>query len=280
MTASSNRVRGHIGLISLTATLSREDENRLLTQIETGRSAALELANSRGLSDVDRTNLRRLVRAGRRGEDELIAGTCALVKKRVNDLGFAFDQDELELAGVEGLARALRDFDRSKGVRFATYANYWVSKLVFDAVSHRVRLPDDDVRKIIRLRRLLRNSSGRVFSQTELAKQLDVPRAQLVRLLRLSDEISTGSAALDETNSPVEPEPWPEAEWIIDSLREILGDDFEDFWLWTGRVMSLEELGRRRGISKQAMAKRVAKSKRLVESSPRADSMVAWLNSQ
>jgi DNA-directed RNA polymerase sigma subunit (sigma70/sigma32) len=275
--------RGAIGLIKIRPPLTREEEHELHVLIAEGRQAAAELDDGEEWSSERRTVLRRRVRRGREAEEELLAGTCGLVKKRVNDLGFAFDQDELEAAGLEGLVRALREFDPSRGVRFATYANYWISKMVTGAISNRVPYPDRDLRLVIKYRRLLSQMNGRTPSSNEVAKTLGLSRADAARVARMSADISSGMASFDPDIAAAPaaaPSSPAEAEWVIDVLQEILGEDFADFWLWTGKVMSLEQLGRKNHVSKQAMAKRAAKWRRLVEQSPHADRMVAWLRDQ
>ena len=275
--------RGSIGLIRIRPPLSREEELELHVLIAEGRQAASELETRGEPSHERAVILRRRVRRGREAEEELLAGTCALVKQRVNDLGFAFDRDDLEAAGLEALVKALREFDPARDVRFATYANYWISKMVLGAISHRVPYADADLRLVIKFRRLVRQHGGRSLTVAEVAKSLGVARGEASRIMRLSSDVASGMDSIDsESSHPMASTAnhVNEAEWVIDVLREILGDDFTDFWMWTGRVMSLEELGRKNGVSKQAMAKRVAKWRRLVEGSPHADSLVAWLRAQ
>jgi RNA polymerase sigma factor (sigma-70 family) len=273
-----------IGNLTVRGPLTRDEETELHHRIAKGREAAATLAGSSPLAETERRALRATVRRGRQAEEDLLAGTYALVKKRINDLGFQVDRDELEGAGVEGLVKALREFDPDHGVRFATYANYWISKMVFAAISHRVPYPEPDLRLVIKYRRLRRQHDPNQISSAEVMKLLGLTRAQAGRVMKMSDDIAAGIGKFDEEHheapSPESSEPWPEAEWVIDRLKEILGSEFADFWMWTGRVMTLEELGRRNGISKQAMAKRVQRWRRLVESSEHADEMLAWLRAQ
>lgn len=276
--------RTSLGLLPITGPLEREDEDRLHEIIADGRAAADELTSSGSPSDPSNTTLRRRVRAGRLAEEELLAGTAALVRKRVTDLGFPYDQDDLEAAGIEGLVRALRAFDPSRGVRFATYANYWISKLVYSSISHHVHYPDADLRLLIKYRRFQRQHDDRAGNVAEVSRALGMSRENAARVMNMSTVIASGYVDVhhDSHASAAREDgaPWPEAQWIIDRLKSILGEEFEDFWMWTGRVMSLEELGERHGISKQAMAKRVTRWRRLVESSADAKEMLAWLRAQ
>jgi RNA polymerase primary sigma factor len=266
------------------ATLSKDEETALLHDIEKGRWASGELSNVASVAGDEVNTLRLLVRSGRRAEEHLLSSTCAIVKKRVNELGLPFDQDELEAAGLEGLVNALRRFDSSRGLRFSTYANYWIEKMVLAAVSNRVPYPDADLRLVIRFRKLQRGASNKALQVNDVARELGVDRAKAAQIMQISEHIASG---MDDVNSPNHPfveqidgGEWREAEWVIDALREALGDDFRDFWMLVGRVMSLEELGKEHGISKQAMAKRKLKWQKKVEHSPHADRLLTWLREQ
>jgi RNA polymerase primary sigma factor len=273
--------RGSIGLVTIRPPLTREEEAALHVTIAEG-GPRLSASAMGDRPERERTALRRSVRRGRQGEETLLAGTCGLVRQRVRDLGFAVDHDELEAAGLEGLVAALRNFDPSRGVRFATYANYWISKMVFAAISHRVPYPEGDLRLVIKYRRLRRSHPDRAAHASQVAGALKVTPSEASRIMNLSAAIAEGpsdSSQLGMAEGRHE-HPNRETEWIIDSLRSTLGDQFADFWMWTGKVMTLEELGRQHGISKQAMAKRVAKWRRQVEASPDADRLLSWLRAQ
>src|SRR5665811_869126 len=156
--------------------------------------------------------------------------------------------------------------------------------MVMAAISHRVPYPDADLRLVIKFRRLQRQHGSRTLTVAEVMRTMQLSRAQASRVMKMSSDIALGMAPIDDTRAMGDfgdsAETWPEAEWVSDLLREILGADFTDFWMWTGRVMSLEELGKKNGVSKQAMAKRVQKWRRIVESSSHADRLLGWLRAQ
>ena len=154
--------------------------------------------------------------------------------------------------------------------------------MVYEAISHRVPYPESDIRFVVKLRRLQFTNESRVVTVDEVMKHLKITTEQAQRIMKVSADIAAGMVEFDHENhiATDNREPWPDAQWVIDALHDILGADFNDFWMWTGRVMSLEELGRSHGITKQAMAKRVAKWRRLVEASPHSERMIAWLQAQ
>ena len=57
-------------------------------------------------------------------------------------------------------------------------------------------------------------------------------------------------------------------------------DDFDAFWQFTFRTMSVEEIARSYGISRQGMTKRIERCRRLVRESPEAEQLLAWFAQQ
>jgi DNA-directed RNA polymerase specialized sigma24 family protein len=68
--------------------------------------------------------------------------------------------------------------------------------------------------------------------------------------------------------------------WVIDALKRLCADDFDAFWQVTFRTTSIEELAASKGVSRQAMSKRLEKCRRAVRSSAEADRLSAWLAQQ
>jgi len=68
--------------------------------------------------------------------------------------------------------------------------------------------------------------------------------------------------------------------WVIDELKRLCGEDFNAFWQATFKTMSIEEIARSRGMSRQAMSKRIENCRKLVRSSPQASRLREWFNQQ
>jgi hypothetical protein len=68
--------------------------------------------------------------------------------------------------------------------------------------------------------------------------------------------------------------------WVIDELRRICGKDFDSFWQFTFRTMSVEEIARAQGISRQGMSKRIERCRRAVRESPEAARLQEWFDRQ
>lgn len=102
----------------------------------------------------------------------------------------AIDKDELRSAGYEGLATALNRFDASRGVRFSTYARFFIVRKMYDCVRLEKwwapTLPEHMYRTLMILARQsarLRVAKGYEPSIDELATSLEVHPEMLRRIL-------------------------------------------------------------------------------------------------
>jgi predicted DNA-binding protein YlxM (UPF0122 family) len=67
---------------------------------------------------------------------------------------------------------------------------------------------------------------------------------------------------------------------VIDELRRLCDDDFDAFWQFTFRTMSIEEIAKAHGISRQGMTKRIERCRRAVRESPEANRLQEWFGRQ
>ena len=274
---------GVIGGLEMTAPLSVDEERSLYLIIQQGRRA--ERLLERGVSEqAERRRLLRQRHAGQEAESSLLRATLGLVRTRVVERGYRFGNDELEAAGVEALVNALRRFDPEQGNRFSTYANYWIMKLVNQAVQQQAGLSDSEMRLILKLQKLIRANPTRSLTKREVAQGLGVSQAKAHETMQLNRELQSrryGTTELDDdTDFRVRHDVSDPPSWVIDALRRICGDDFDAFWQFTFRTMSLDEIARAQGISRQGMTKRIARCRRLVRESPDAERLLQWFARQ
>ena len=272
-----------IGGLEMTAPLSVEEERSLYPLIQQGRRA--EQLLERGATDA--TERRRLLRqrhAGQEAESKLLRATLGLVRTRVVERGYRFGNDELEAAGVEALVNALRRFDPEQGNRFSTYANYWIMKLVNQAVQQQAGLTDSEMRLILKLQKLMRANPTKQLTKRDVAQGLGVSQAKAYETMQLNRELQSrryGTTELDEdTDFKMRRDASEPPSWVIDALRRICGDDFDAFWQFTFRTMSIDEIARAQGISRQGMTKRIARCRRLVGESSDAERLLQWFAQQ
>lgn len=274
---------GIIGGLEMTAPLSVEEERRLYPVIQQGRRAEQLLVH--GSSDT--TERRRLLRqrhAGQEAEAQLLRSTLGLVRTRVVERGYRFGNDELEAAGVEALVNALHRFEPELGNRFSTYANYWIMKLVNQAVQQQAGLTDSEMRQILKLQKLTRANPTKHLTKRDVADRLGVTQAKAHETMQLNRELQSrryGPTELDDdTDFNMRRDSSDPPSWVIDALRRICGDDFDAFWQFTFKTMSIDEIARAQGISRQGMTKRIARCRRLVRESPDAERLLQWFARQ
>jgi RNA polymerase primary sigma factor len=136
--------------------------------------------------------------------------------------------------GNLGLMKAVDRFKPSRGVKFSTYACWWIKQSIRRALANQgktVRLPVHLVDKIQRLRRVssaLGNELGREPTDAELADELQVETGRVTKLR----EVSAGTVSLDvsigqdgEDGTLVDLLADPEA---VDPTEEHTKDDLRD----------------------------------------------------
>jgi RNA polymerase sigma factor (sigma-70 family) len=263
--------------------LTIDEERALLPVITRGREAARRL-ESEHLDVASTRALRREREEGQRAESILLRATCGLVRLRVVERGYRFGNDELEAAGVEGLVNALHRFDPEKGNRFSTYANYWIMKLVNQAVRQQAGLSESEMEYVLKLQRLLRTDLAKHFSTKEIAAALGVSPAKARDIVQMNHDLVNRRFETGDFDRSIEARPSPDVneapQWVIEELQRLCGSDFDAFWQYAFHTMSIEEIAQTKGISRQAMSKRLEKCRRAVRSSPEAKRLQEWFDQQ
>jgi len=89
------------------------------------------------LSAADETRLaRRIERGDQAAKEEMVVSNLRLVRSlaaRYSGGGVAFE--DLVQEGTIGLMRAVEKFDHRRGVKFSSYAAWWIRRSLLDALS-------------------------------------------------------------------------------------------------------------------------------------------------
>jgi RNA polymerase sigma factor (sigma-70 family) len=278
------KILGLIGGMPMLAPLSVDEERSLYPLIQDGRRAAKLMGSSTPLDPKERRQLLRARQVGQEAESTLLRATLGLVRARVVERGYRFHDEDLEAAGVEGLVNALRRFDPARGNRFATYANYWITKLVNQSVQQRAGLTDAEMRLILKLQKFERANPARRLTKREVANELAISQVKAHEIMQLSRELQSRRYASVDLSEVIDPRSVDETQsaptWVIDELRRLTNGDFDAFWQYTFRTMSMEEIARTHGISRQGMTKRIERCRRAVRESPSADRLQSWFAQQ
>ena len=280
----NNSPKGVIGGLVMTPPLGVEEERRLHPVIQAGRKAAATLAKGKVIDQAKRRKLQRERQEGQDAETRLLQATCGLVRTRVMERGYRFGSEDLEAAGIEGLVNALHRFDPKQGNRFSTYANYWIMKLVNQAVQQQAGLTDSEMRQVLALQKLERLHPTKRLTKKDVAMELEISQTKALEVLQMNRDLN---ARRYEQSSPYEmseikqaSDPGDAPFWVIDALRELCGEDFDAFWQATFRTMSIEEIANKKGISRQGMTKRIERCRRAVRESPVAERLQRWFDQQ
>jgi RNA polymerase primary sigma factor len=127
---------------------------------------------------------RRLARKAQRGDpksaERLVTANLRFVISYVKKYqGHGLDLSELVAIGNEGLLKAVKKFDPDQGVKFISYAVWWVRQAVLKALAEQtrsVRIPLNQNSQLIRMSRTetyLTQEMGREPTDDEIARALD-----------------------------------------------------------------------------------------------------------
>jgi RNA polymerase primary sigma factor len=203
--------------------LTFDQEQELAGAMGAGREAARRLADEHPLTPTDRRRMEHQVNAGGAARAQLINSNLRLVVSIARRYqGHGLSLLDLIQEGSLGLMRAVDKFDPSRGLKFSTYATYWIRQSVGRAIADHgrtVRLPvhlGERLSRLARARQSLIQRLDRDPTPEEIASELgitaeQVTRAEQAALIPASlDEAHTddGTGALAEVIAdPLEPTP-------------------------------------------------------------------------
>jgi RNA polymerase primary sigma factor len=187
--------------------MQQATEGRTRTYFRSSPSTAFD----QYLQDIQRLPLindpeeeRRLARRAQQGDqtaaERLVTANLRFVISYVKKYqGHGLDLSELVAIGNEGLLKAVKKFDPDQGVKFISYAVWWVRQAVLKALAEQtrsVRIPLNQNSALIRMGRaetILSQVLKRDPTDAELAKLLD-ESAEEVRSAR---QLTTSEVSLD-----------------------------------------------------------------------------------
>ena len=134
---------------------------------------------------TDAAEERRLARLAQKGDEaaaeRLVTANLRFVISYVKKYqGHGLDLSELVAIGNEGLLKAVRKFDPDQGVKFISYAVWWIRQAILSSLARQgrtVRVPLNrtaDLSRIIKASEILRQKLRREPSPEELAQVIRV----------------------------------------------------------------------------------------------------------
>jgi RNA polymerase primary sigma factor len=268
-----------IGRVDL---LTPEQERALGLAVQAGIAARAELeAGESGESstaiDADRLReLRRAMGRGDRARREFVEANLRLVVSIARNYRTpGVDLADLVQEGNVGLLRAVERFDPAFGVRFSTYATYWIRQAVRHGMSkmgHAIALPDEKRALLLEVRRAderLTQILGRSPTEEEIAADLDLTVDALYQIRRAELRVVSANTPIGEEGETElidvlttadEPGDDPvDRRALSDALDEAMAGlqprDREilrlRFGFETGEVETLETVAKRYGITRE-----------------------------
>jgi RNA polymerase primary sigma factor len=236
--------------ISAYKLLTREEEVDLAQRIRTGEAEALD--------KLVRSNLRFVVSVAKKYQNQGVA-----LSDLINE-------------GNLGLIRAAHKFDETKGIKFISYAVWWIRQAILQALAEQSRIVRVPLNRAGALHRIGKRSAmllqelGREPTVEELADELDISEDEVRRTLSLSQTHLSLDAPLtpgednrlldylpDQFAAGPDDETYDRA--LLNTVEEALGTLKEReakilrlyFGLDSHDPMTLEEIGAMLGITRE-----------------------------
>lgn len=220
---------------------------------------------------------RRVQKGDAAAREKMIHANLRLVVKIAQDYSnYGLPLIDLISEGNIGLMKAVERFDPERGVKFSTYAAWWIKQGIKRALANQsktIRLPVHLVDKLAKMRRLaaqLTEELGREPSDEELADELDVPIKKIAQLRRVSmrpaslnhligDDESTELGDLIADDRADDPADLLTVDTLNESVTRFLPllDERERkilelrFPMDDSKPMTLEDVGKQMGVTRE-----------------------------
>ncbi len=256
--------------------LSNEEEVTLARKIEQGREAR-RLLQSNGHNPEECACLEEIIREGIAARDHLIRANTRLVvsiaKKYVNR-GVPFL--DLIQEGNLGLMKAVEKFEYQRGYRFSTYATWWIRQTITRSIADQgrtIRVPvhmSDRIRRLYRRAQQIEQEKGVRPTPEELADEMGLEPRKVQWMMRVSwqplslerpvgeEEDSELSSFIEDEQTPTPPDTAYQG-LLRDRIEEVMATLSPRevrilrmrFGLHNGRSYTLEEVGKKFGLTRE-----------------------------
>ena len=249
---------------TLAPLLTKADEQRLATTIESGRAARSRLEKGEGL-DGDRTLALSADQARRQFIEANVRLVLSLARRM--RLPAHHDRDDVIQDGMIGLERAVDRFDHTKGFKFSTYATWWIRQSMqrgLEQSSTTVRIPEHQ-RTALRAALRDRDETG-IQLTDELAwlERIGSPDS-LDRPVGDEHDTTLGSVVAGDAGDPAEDIERIAAATAVEDLLAELDPGLADaiarrFGLWGYEPATFARIAEALGRSEESVRRQVARA--------------------